>query len=318
MLQSGYNKNMSKDKSVKAFIVSTDTCCDLPKSRLVELDVRYLILKRILGEEVISECFDTDKEFDAFYDTLKTGDLPTTTQLTPFEFKDYFQDIFASETEGDIIHISLSSGLSGTYNNAVSAAKEVNREMEKKKDPRRVHVFDSLMATLGQGEQVEELCAMRDKGVAVKDAIAKLTKIRDHQQGWVIMSDLFHLRRGGRISGAKAAIGVVLNIRPIIHISTSGKLAFESKMRGNLKAIKYILSRMDKFGDKYNKDFGTSTVWVVRTSQSELHQQLKASIKSAYPSVTIKEAIVGPIIGTHLGCGGVAVLFRGAPRLDIN
>ena len=135
------------------------------------------------------------------------------------------------------------------------------------------------------------------------------------------MTDLFHLRRGGRISGVKAAIGTVLNLRPIIHLSKKGKLAIENKMRGNVKAIKYILSRMEKFGEKWAKDhggdFSKSTVWVVRTSKSDLHEMVKSAIKSAYPGVTIKDGIVGPIIGTHLGCGGVAVLFQGAPRLDI-
>jgi len=308
-----YNKSMANN-----FIVSTDNCCDLTKSRLTELGVRCILLKRILGTKESSELFDTAAEFDVFYENLKKGDMPTTTQLNPFELKDFFEGILAREKEGDIVHICLSSGLSATCNNAVLAAKEVNRENEKKGDKRRVHVFDSLMATLGQGEQVEELCRMRDAGISAKDAIAKLEEIRTHQHGWVIMSDLFHLKRGGRISGAKAAIGSVLNIRPIIHLSLKGKLAFENKMRGNQKAIRYVLSRMEKFGEKHSSDFAKSTVWVVRTSQSDIADATRAAIVSAYPGVTIKDAIVGPIIGTHLGCGGVCVLFRGAPRLDID
>jgi len=128
------------------------------------------------------------------------------------------------------------------------------------------------------------------------------------------MTDLFHLKRGCRISPTKALIGAILNVRPIIHISRRGKLAMENRERGNFKAVKYILSRMEKYGEKFDKN---CEVWIVRTTQSELFELMKDSIRSQYPEVKIRTSIVGPIIGTHLGCGGVGVLFHGAPRLDI-
>ena len=300
------------------FIISTDTCADLPKSFYEENGIQYIILKRILKEQEISECFDKPEEFDAFYDNIKKGDLPTTVQLNPFELKEYFEGILEKEKEGDIIHISLSSGLSTTCINAQSAAEEVNKDLEKAKNKRRVHVVDSLIATLGMGQMIIKLMELRDSGTDTKKALEKILHYRDRQQGWVIMTDLFHLRRGGRISGAKAALGTVLNLRPIIHLSKKGKLPMENKMRGNIKAVKYILARMEKYGEKFDKDFATQTVWVVRTSNSDLYDLLKRSIISTYPNLTIREGIVGPIIGTHLGCGGVCVLWEGAPRLDID
>ena len=300
----------------KHFIVTCDTCADMPKSWYEKNDVPYIIMRRILGGKEINECFDKDSEFDAFYESIKKGDLPTTTQLNPFELKDFFEEIFKKYPDGDIIHVALSSGLSASYNNAVSASNEVNKTLGGK---RKVHIVDSLMGTLGIGAQVEELARVRDEGMTTESALKHIANFRTHQQGWVIMSDLFHLKRGGRISAAKAAIGSVLNIRPIIHISAKGKLAIENKMKGNIKAVKYLVSRMEKYGEKHvGGDFSKSTVWVVRTSKSDLVDLTVASIRAVYPEVKIRHGIVGPIIGTHLGNGGVAVLWNGAPRLDID
>lgn len=303
------------------FIVSCDTSADMPRSWYEKNDVKYIIMKRILHGVDIAECFDTDQDFDKFYESLKKGDQPTTTQINPFELKEFFQKLLKDNKTGDIIHIPLSSGLSATCANAQKAADEINADLEKSGSPRRVHVFDSLMGTMGIGQQVLYATEYRDAGMTTAEAIEKLTKLREGQQGWVVMTDLFHLKRGGRISKTAAVFGALLNIRPIVHIGQKGKLAIENKVRGNYKAVKYILSRMEKFGEKWGKengvDFTKSTVWVVRTSQSELFELMKDSIRAQYPEITIKTAIVGPIIGTHLGCGGVAVLFNGGARLDI-
>jgi DegV family protein with EDD domain len=298
---------------MKKFIVSCDSSADMPRSWYEKNGVKYIIMRRVLGQTELSECFDKDSEFDNFYEEIKRGELPTTTQLNPFEMKNYFEEIMKSSTEGDLIHVALSSGLSNTYHNCVSAASEINKTLQK----RKVYILDSLMGTVGIGQLVEELVKLRDEGKTAAEAMESIEKFRSTQQGWVIMSDLFHLKRGGRISPAKAAIGSILNIRPIIHISAKGKLAIENKERGNKKAIKYVISRMEKYGEKFNPNFKNSTVWLVRTSNSELFEELKSSVRAAYPDIHIKTGIVGPIIGTHLGCGGAAVLWQGAPRLDI-
>ena len=304
--------------SARKFIVSCDNCADMPKSWYERNDVHCLPIKRILGGKEFEEIFDKDAEFDTFYEELKRGELPTTSAINPFEFKERFEKLLKGEPNCDLIHISLSSGLSVTFNNAKSAAAEVTKGMDGK---HTVYAFDSLMGTLGMGDQVEELVKLRDQGMSAEDAVAHLETYRDHQHGWVIMSDLFHLKRGGRIKPAQAIIGAALNIRPIIHLSAKGKLPVENKVRGNIKAVKYILSRMEKYGDKYMKenggDFSKSTVWVVRTSNSDLYTMLHDNIRATYPDIHIKTGIVGPVIGTHLGNGGAAVLFHGAPRLDI-
>ena len=296
------------------FIISTDSCVDLFKSYLNDNNVYCITMRRVLDGKEISEHFDSEAEFDAFYDTIKDGARPTTVALNPFELEEHFEQILKKEKTGDIIHVCLSSGLSVTYDNAVKAAETVNAKTE----GRKVHIVDSLIATYGMAQLVDRLIGIRNQGATCEEAIEKITYIRDHSQAWIIMSDLFHLKRGGRISGVKATIGTILNIKPVVIVNQKGKLAIENRMKGHNNAIKYALSKMEEFGEKYNKDFATSTVYVVRTSNSKQYEDFKTAVKAKYPNINMVTGAIGPIIGTHLGLGGMGVLFEGARRLDVS
>jgi len=295
------------------FTISVDSSSDLYKSFLKANNIYCLVMKRVLNGKEIEELFDSEREFDNFYETLKKGDLPTTVAINPFELKEHFEKILKAEKDGDIIHVGLSSGLSLTQENALKAAAEVNETLK----GRKVYAFDSLVATHGIVQLVDELIKLRDAGVATEDAIKRITELRDHQQGWVIMTDLFHLKRGGRISGAKAVIGAILGIKPIVCINDKGKLAIENKMRGNSGAINYILGKIKELGENARDDFKDGTIYAVRTSKSALFDELKSAVSEKYPTMKVKEAVIGPIIGTHLGCGGAIVLFEGAKRLSV-
>ena len=298
----------------KNFIISTDSCCDHFKSYLDKHNVYCIILKRILNGKEFVELYDSVEEFDNFYEDLKKGALPTTSLLNTIELQEYFESILRVESQGDIIHVCLSSGLSATYGNAVRAAETVNAAT---KSGRKVYVIDSLIGTHGMSMQVDRLIEMRDSGMTSAAAVKKIEDLRDHQQGWVIMSDLFHLKRGGRIGGVQAAIGSVLGIKPIIVLNREGKLAIENKMRGAGNAIDYLLAKMKELGVNHGTDFSKSCVYIVRTSKSKLYDDFLAAALRKYPKMKYTERIVGPIIGTHLGCGGMCILFEGAERVDV-
>jgi DegV family protein with EDD domain len=297
----------------KQFIISTDSCCDHYKSFLDKHNVYCIILRRIVNGKELVELYDSAEEFDRFYDEIKNGVLPKTTMLNSTELKEYFESILKVESQGDIIHLSLSSGLSGSYNSAVRAAEEINKTL----DGRKVYIVDSLIATHGMSMLVDKMMEMRDTGAAAKDTIKKIEEMRDNQHAWIIMSDLFHLKRGGRIGGFQATIGTALGVKPIVHVNNEGKLAIENKMRGAGNAIEYILTKMDEFGVNAGTDFSKQMVYFIRTSKSKLYDDMLAAALKKYPKMKYTERIVGPIIGTHLGCGGVVTLFEGAKRLDI-
>jgi len=275
--------------------------------------VYCIVLKRILNGKEMNELYNSEEEFDKFYEELKKGAMPTTSLLNTVELQEYFEGILKAEPQGDLIHLSLSSGLSATCANAFKAAEAINKNLK----GRRVYVVDCLIATHGMSMLVDKLIEMRDAGMLAAAAVKKIEEIRDHQQGWVIMSDLFHLKRGGRIGGFQAAVGSVLGIKPIIHINREGKLAIENKMRGAGNAIEYLLAKMEEFGVKHGTDFSKQMFYLVRTTKSNLYDDFKAAMLKKYPKMKYTERIVGPIIGTHLGCGGICILFEGARRLDV-
>jgi len=160
------------------FIISTDSCVDLFKGHLDKNGVHCITMKRVLKGEEISEHYDSVKEFDAFYDALKKGALPTTVAINPAEMQQHFEEILAKEKEGDIIHIPLSSGLSVTCESAIKAAEEINKTLK----GRQIYVVDSLGATLMMGMYVEELIKLRNEGVPTARAIERIHELRDHTQ----------------------------------------------------------------------------------------------------------------------------------------
>ncbi|MCL1901006.1 MAG: DegV family protein [Firmicutes bacterium] len=295
------------------FIISTDTSADCFKSFLKENNVYCIIMKRIIDGKEIGELYDSVAEFEGFYDEIKKGALPTTTQLNSYELQAYFENIISKEKEGDIIHIPLSSGLSGSCENAKVTAEEINKNLS----GRKIYVVDSLHATIGMTMLIHKLIEMRNEGLETLDAIKKIENIREHQQTWIIVSDLFHLKRGGRIGGVKATLGTLLNVKPILIISASGRLVIENKVKGDRKAVNYILDKVKKLGDDARPDFLDNPIYLFRTSANERYDLLKKEIKEKYPDAKIKESIVGPIIGTHLGCGCALISFEGAERIDI-
>ena len=295
----------------KNFCVTTDTCADYFASEYKKLDIPFVHVKRVLNGEEIFEVYDSQEEYDAFYESLKT-ERPTTAATNETEFEEFFTKVLA-EREGDIVHVCLSSGLSLTYDNALKAVEN----MKDKLGSRKIHIVDSLIATAGMAMQVEHLIELRDKGVATEEAVASVINLRDHQQGWIVVSDLFHLKRGGRISGVKAMLGTVLGMKPILHVAKSGKVVIENKKMGVKKSVAYIMDKIKELGEKAKEKFVESPLYIIRTTICDAYIELKKAIKEKYPTIKIKEGIIGPTLGTHSGPSACCVLWQGAPRLDI-
>jgi len=305
---------MEKYFTIGNFTISTDSCVDFFKSYLEKKNVYCITVKRILKGIKLGEIYDSSEEFDNFYYDLKKGALPTTSEISSFEMREYFENILAKEKTGDIIHVALSSGLSPTYNNAKIAAAELNKNQL---TDRKIYVVDSLVATGGMGQLVDNLIKMRDSEIETEDAIKKIERLRDYQQTWVIVSDLHHLKRGGRISGFAAAMGSLMHVKPIIVLSKKGKLVIENKIKGDRKAVEYVLDKVYELGASARPDFNDNTVYFYYSSRSSIYDELRQIFMERYPNVVIRESRIGPVIGTHVGCDCSAISFEGVKRLDI-
>ncbi|NLC16267.1 MAG: DegV family protein [Clostridiales bacterium] len=287
-----------------SFIISTDSCCDAFKGDLAQKNVYYIPMAYIIDEVEYRDTYDSEAEYKAFYDKLRAGKMSTTTQLNVTETAEYFEDLL-TKGQGDIIHITLSSGLSTTCENAKTAAKEV---MEKHKD-RNIYIIDSKGATLGQMLLVDAAVQLRETGKGAQEAADYLNGLVERVQHFVTIKNLFHLRRGGRLSSTSALVGSILGIRPLIAVNHMGELVVIGKERGQNKALDALVNRYVN-----DKAPNATIVYIAHADDLATAQELKAKLAQA-GATDIRIGYIGPIIGSHTGPGAVAIMFEGRKRI---
>ncbi|MGD9901543.1 MAG: DegV family protein [Spirochaetales bacterium] len=290
---------------MKQVIISSDSCLDEFKSVLVENNVSYIPMLYILDKEY-RDNFDSQEDYDNFYAKMKDGAMPTTSMLNAFEVEEYFEKLI-KQYDCDIVHISLSSALSGTYDNSNQAAESV---MQKYKD-NKIYVVDSLSATQGQNILVKYAVQERNKGKTAQGIFNELQEIKHKIQHWFLISDLFHLRRGGRISGAKAVIGTVLQTKPILTINNEGKLDIVAKAIGTKKAIKILVDKLEEMGlENIEQD-----VYIAQANCLEDAELLKKFTQKHFHKVNVIIKNIGPVIGSHTGPDTLGIVFLGKDRV---
>ncbi len=288
-----------------SFILSTDTCCDAFKSYLKEKNIFYLPMTYIVDEQPYFDHFDSDEEFRGFYDMVRGGKMPKTAQANVYETAEYFEKLL-KENEGDLIHLALSSGLSNTAVNAQTAAQEV---MEKFPG-RKIYALDSLGATQGMMYVLDRAIELREQGLTAEQAVEEIKKIIDRLHHYLIVTDLSHLQRGGRISGVAAFVGGLLKISPIIVINHKGQLVVKDKERGP-KRLDYLV----KAAKKHIKP-GLNKAYIAHADDLETAQKLKEML--AKEGITdVKIGYIGPIIGSHTGPDAIGLVFEGTERFTI-
>lgn len=283
-----------------SFTLSTDTSCDIFRSELKARGIEYRPLIYTIDDVPYFDEFTADEEYKAFYDKVRSGKMPTTSQINIAEHEEFFESLL-QKNDGDIIHITLSSGLSSTYASACTAADAVNERCGKK----RVYVVDSLGATVVQRIVVDEAEKFRDADMSAEQAVEKLKDFIAHVHVWFMTTDLMHLKRGGRVSGASAVIGTALNIKPILIINKTGGLSVVAKKIGVGKGMSYMA---DLFKE-YSADCTSSAKVYIPSADSENAETMKEKLKAIRPDCDVEIGWVGPVIGAHTGAGLVGVCF---------
>lgn len=279
------------------FVLATDTSCDVFKSELTNRGIEYLPLVYTIGENAYPDEFSSDAEYKAFYDGIRAGNMPTTSQINTAEHEEFFTGLVKKYGE-DILYVTLSSGLSGTYASAVAAAKTVEKSTGK-----RICVVDSLSATIATRQVVDEAERLRDEGLAVDAAAEQLVDFVRHIHTWFMPVDLMHLKRGGRVSGPMAYLGTALNIKPIIFINKTGGLTVTNKIHGVPKALTFMT-------DVFKRDSAKLPHKVyIASADSAFAEELCKKIKAVRPDCECEIGWIGPVIGAHTGCGAAGVSF---------
>ena len=291
-------------KPINDYVISVDSNADLTEEEENELGVKIIHMEVTFDGNVYFK--DSYIENEKFYKDIKNGLVPKTTQITSSRFKEYFESFL--KYNKSVLHISFSSGLSGTYNQALIAANELNKKYEGCK----VLVLDSLCASVGEGLLVHYACMKKkQENLSLDQLFNWLNKARFNIHHIFTVDDLFYLKKGGRISAAKAAFGTMLSIKPILEINKLGKLYITSKVRGINSSADYIVKTIEERFTS-NKDFGK--VVLAHTLNFEGIYILKSLIKQRLNITDISVNFIGPSIGSHLGTGTIAAVFYGSER----
>ncbi|HKL79583.1 MAG TPA: DegV family protein, partial [Mobilitalea sp.] len=244
---------------------------------------------------------ERDITIEAFYAKLKAGAIPHTSQITPVAFIDFFTDILISGL--DIMYISFSSGLSGTYN----AAQLIINQLKEEFPERRICCVDSLCASIGEGLLVYNAALQKQKGLNLEELKEWLEANKTSSRHWFTVKDLFYLKRGGRLTSLEAMVGTALKIRPVLSTDDQGNLFVVTKLRGSKVELQYMVNKMETEGT----DLSSQTVIVGHGDDIKQAQALEKVIRSRNLVKDVIISKIGPIIGTHTGPGMLALVYMG-------
>lgn len=285
-------------------IIFTDSCCDLPRSFVEENNIQVMHLRVNIQGRDIPDDLGISIESKNFYDLIRQGEMPTTSQVNVNTFEDNFRKYIK---EGySIIYIGFSSALSGCVNSARIAKENIEEEIS----DADITVIDTKSASLGLGLIVYNAVNMLKAGKEKSEIVNWIEDNKLKVNHWFTVNDLYHLKRGGRLSGTVAAVGTILSIKPVMHIDDEGRLIPASKVKGRKKSIKVLKEILvDKIVCPEEQ-----TIFISHGDCIEDAEYLKELIIN---EVKVKEVIinnVGPVIGSHTGPGILALFFMGSNR----
>ncbi len=284
------------------YVIMMDVSGDIVDESIKKWDLKFIPMQYSLGEEMRTSTGPEDAAvLKAFYDGQRGGDLTKTSQITPFQYEEYFEPYLK---EGfSILYLALSSGLSSTF----SAACLASETLKEKYPELDVIPVDSKAATGGMGILIEQALKNREAGMSLQENYKVLTSLVPKGRNWFLVQDLNYLKRGGRISSTTAIFGSMLNIKPILKIDENGKLTTIAKKRGNKMAVQALF---ELFKEHYDEQI-TDTIYLCDADCKELSTLLAEELHKTFPNLEIKQTTLCPIIGAHTGPGMLAICHLG-------
>lgn len=288
---------------MREFVITSDSTTDLPVEYLQEHGVAFASLSYVLDGKIYRDNQGlTSKEF---YDKVRNGAMPTTSQINVEEAKALFEPIVRAGK--DILHIAFSSGLSGSCNSFQAAAALLMKQVP----GCRIEVVDSLCASLGEGLLLHKTLEQREKEFMTLPELAQwVRQLAPHICHNFTVADLFHLHRGGRVSRATAVLGTLAGIKPVLHVNEEGRLVAVDKVRGRKKSLIALVDRMEKQMQGFEND----VVFISHGDCPEDAEFVKEQVRERFGIEQFLIHPVGAVIGSHSGPGTMALFFVGAPR----
>ncbi|EKN71362.1 hypothetical protein BABA_01730 [Neobacillus bataviensis LMG 21833] len=270
--------------------IVTDSTAYIPKELREKWNIHMIPLHVIFGNEVYQE--EIDLTWSQFYEEVKTKELPTTSQPPIGQFVELFEQLSADHDA--VICVHLSSGISGTYQGAVTASTMV--------EGIKVYPFDSEISCMVQGFYALEAAKMASRGEDADVIMNRLEGLKRSARAYFMVDDLSHLQRGGRLSSAQAFIGSLLQVKPLLHFENKVIVPFE-KIRTRKRAMKRMV-------DLLAEDVSTGEAFqavIIHANREEEAVEWRKELSAMYPKVEFSIGYFGPVIGTHLGEGSMGM-----------
>lgn len=286
------------------FVIITDTSANLPSAFLKENGIPVLPFTYIVnGEE--KTCLDTeafdDGEGERYYAAIKDGLRVMTSQIVPRAYIESWEPYL--EQGRDLLFVSMSSGISNSYNSAEAAAEELRAMFPE----RKIRTVDTLAASLGEGMAVMRAIECRKNGMTIDETADLLIEKRRSLYQTVLIEDLMHLHRGGRVSAPKALLGTVLGIRPILKGDEGGHLVVCGKTRGRKRGLAALAEKYEKLYDRGSEQ----PVCIAFTDCREDAYALRDMLSSIAQPKDFLIVRYEPVTGSYVGPGTVALFFEG-------
>lgn len=290
---------------MRDYVIVTDSSADLPQQMVSGLDLEVLPLSFTIGSDTYHDYPDRrEMPIGEFFSRIRRGEMATTAAVNVGDFIELLTPILDSGR--DALILAFSSGLSATYQSAVIAAEE----LREKYPERQIETVDTLSASLGQGMLVTLAARRRQAGESLEEVRDFVERTRLQVCHWFTVSDLFYLKRGGRISAATAMVGSMLAIKPVMHMDNAGHLVNVAKARGRNAALRALVDRMEATA----LEKGNQPVFLSHGDCLDEAEKVADDVKARFG---VKEVVinhVGPVVGAHAGPGVVALFFLGSQR----
>ena len=283
------------------YVYMTDSDSDLPYHLKEQYDIPVVYMPYALnGKEYFDDLGQT-LDHKSYYDAMRNGANPVTSALNEESYLEYFEPVLQSGK--DLLFVAFSSKLSCT----LQAASTAREKLLKKYPERRITIVDTLSISGPMTLLILKSPEMYRAGKSMDEVAAWLEANKLRAQAYFTVDDLKYLKRGGRISSAAAAVGTMLDLKPIIIEASDGTLQAGDKVRGRKKALAHIVDAMMKA----EPDPAESPILILNADAPEDAERVKAIVEQKLPGATIMIEHVGPVIGAHAGPGTVALCFIG-------
>lgn len=290
------------------YILSCCSTVDLSREHLVSRNIHFICFHMKLDNREYLDDLGSSLPFPDFYQAMREGAETSTSQINVYEYEEYFRSFL--EAGQDILHVTLSGGISGTWNSANSAALALREEYPE----RKIVIIDSLCASSGYGLLMDKAADLRDGGMALEELAGWIEGHKLNLHHWFFSTDLKYFVRGGRLSRSAGLVAKALNICPLLRMDRTGHLVVFENIRTRRK-VKHEIVRQMLLHAADGSDYH-GKCYISHSDCPEDAGEIAEAVREQFRNLRDKVLInpIGTVIGSHTGPGTVALFFWGSER----